>query len=331
MCTDVEHAVVESHPRVSVVVAACNAEATLVETLSSVAAQTYHDFELIVVDDGSSDATPRLLEICAQRWTWLRWERQENRGVAAARSRGIELARGEWIAFLDADDLWLPRKLDAQMAVVDRDPEVSLVYCDVRYLSRDREARHSLFEERAHATGWVLRELFMNNFVYTSTALVKKSAVLEVGGFDRAHLVNEDVDLWLRIAERHKFGCVEEVLVKYRRAPGTLTRVHPYACLQRDLEIIDYWVRRRPDLFSADSAQVRRGRALTFARMGAQYLFDRDFAQARNFLRRAMALGQRDIATLLRTAAAYFPPLAYLFWWAKESCAFATRARGSQE
>lgn len=304
-------------PRVSVIVAAFNAESTLEETLASVATQTYRDFELIAVDDGSSDATPLLLDACAQRWPWLRLQRQENRGVAAARTRGMELARGEWIAFLDADDLWLPHKLAAQIALVDRDPELSLVYCDVRYFSRHGEARQSMFEQRAHATGDVLRKLFMNNFILTSAALVKKSALLEAGGFNPVHRVNEDVDLWLRIAEHHKFGCVEEVLVKYRRARGTLTRAHPYACLQRDLEIIDYWVQRRPDVFPADSSQVRQGRALTLARMGAQYLFDRRFAEARRWYRRAIGMGQRDPATFFRAAAAHVPPLAYLFWWSK--------------
>ncbi|MGH8213157.1 MAG: glycosyltransferase family 2 protein [Rhodanobacteraceae bacterium] len=299
------------------VVAACNAEATLEETLASIASQTYRDFELVAVDDGSSDATPRLLEACAKQWAWLRWERRENGGVASARTRGIELARGEWIAFLDADDLWLPHKLAAQMALVESDPKLSLVYCDVRYFSRHGEAKESMFEQRAHATGDVLRELFMNNFVLTSAALARKSVLLEVGGFNPAHRVNEDVDLWLRIAEHHEFGCVEEVLVKYRRAAGTLTRAYPYACLQRDLEIIDYWVQRRPDVFPADSVRVRGGRALTFARMGAQRLFDRQFAEARYAYRQAIGMGQRDPATLLRATAAHLPPLVYLFWWTK--------------
>ena len=311
----------DSHkpPRVSVVVAAFNAEHTLAETLASVAAQTFRDFELIAVDDGSSDATAQVLEDAATRWSWLRWERQENSGVAGARMRGIELARGEWIAFLDADDLWLPHKLAAQLAMVDRDPELSLVYSDVRYFSRHGEAKQTMFEQRAHATGDVLRDLFMNNFVLTSATLVKKSVLLDAGGFDPAHHVNEDVDLWLRVAEHHKFGCVEEVLVRYRRATGTLTRTYPYACLQRDLEIIDYWVQRRPDLFPADSRQVRRGRALTLARIGAQHLSDRQFAEARRAYHRAIGMGQRDPATLLRAAAAHFPPLAYLFWAAKKS------------
>ena len=220
-----------SRPRVSVVVAACNAESTLVDTLNSVSRQTFRDFEAIVVDDGSRDGTLRLLESHAARWPWLRWEHQENRGVAAARNRGIELARGEWIAFLDADDLWLPDKLASQMALADRVPTLSVIYCDVRYFSRRREARHTLLQRRPHATGRVLRELFMNNFVYTSAALVRKATLLDVGGFNPRHKVNEDVDLWMRLAENHEIGCVDEALVKYRRTPGTLTRTHPHACL----------------------------------------------------------------------------------------------------
>lgn len=304
-------------PRVSVVIPAWNVEAVLEKTLESVSAQTFRDFEVIVIDDGSDDDTPQILEASARKWSWLRWERQINAGVASARSRGIELARGEWIAFLDADDLWLPEKLAFQIALIEQDPQLALVYCDVRNFSGERESKRSLFDERSHATGAVLRELFMNNFVYTSTVLLKKSALVQVGGFNSRHQVNEDVDLWLRVAEHFNFGCVNEVLVKYRRAPGTLTRTHPYECLHRDLEIIDYWVRRRPDLFAEDSPQVQAGRALTFARLGAQHLFDRDFAAARRAFHRAIGLGQRNPSTLLRAAASHFPPLAYSFWGMK--------------
>jgi len=304
-------------PRVSVVIPAWNVETVLEETLASVSAQTFRDFEVIVIDDGSDDDTPQVIEVSARKWPWLRWERQVNAGVASARSRGIALARGEWIAFLDADDLWLPEKLASQMALIEQDPQLALVYCDVRTFSGESESKRSLFDERSHATGTVLRELFMNNFVYTSTVLLKRSALVQVGGFDSGHQVNEDVDLWLRIAEHFNFGCIDEVLVKYRRAPGTLTRTYPYECLHRDLEIIDYWVRRRPDLFPEGSPQVRAGRALTFARLGAQHLFDRDFVAARYAYHRAIRLGQRNASTLLRAAASHFPPLAYSFWAAK--------------
>ena len=133
-------------PRVSVVVAAFNAASTLAETLSSVAAQTYRDFELIAVDDGSSDATAQLLKTSARQWPWLLWERQENGGVAGARMRGIELSRGDWIG--TPQTMTEARRFSATLAWLDTEPAVVGRKYWVRHGNRWVQARISSIDHR---------------------------------------------------------------------------------------------------------------------------------------------------------------------------------------
>jgi glycosyltransferase involved in cell wall biosynthesis len=306
-----------SAPRVSVVIAAYNAASTLAETLASVEAQTFGDLEIVVIDDGSSDATPALLEARARTSSRLLWKRQPNAGVAAAREHAIALARGELIAFVDADDIWLPDKVAAEVALFDRDPAVAFVYCDAIDFFPTHDASRSWFAEKRPARGDVLCELFNGNFALTSTVMVRKAALLAVGGFDRALRVNEDFELWLRLAAEYRFDYVDAILVRRRILESGLTRANPMKCYLQDLAIIDAWVARRPDLFAASSGIVRRRRALILSRVGYQHLADRAFAAARRAYAEAYRLGQRDKATLFRLVAAHVPPLAYAFWSAK--------------
>ena len=306
-----------SSPRISIVIAAYNAAATVSETLATVAGQTYRDFELIVVNDGSRDETPAILQSHARSWPWMSWVSQENSGVSAARERGIELARGEYVSFLDADDLWMPNKLEAQMAEFDRDETVALVCSDALDFWPDHDERMTLFQQKAPARGSVLRQLFSANFIYSSAVVVRKSALLAANGFNGGLKVNEDYDLWMRLAEQLKFGYVNQVLVRRRMLLSSLTRANQMACYEQDLKIIDHWVARRPDLFSEDSDQVQCRRALILARMGYYHLASRNFSQARDAYRRAMKLGQHDRATIARALAAFFPPAALLFWKTK--------------
>ena len=304
-------------PRVSIVIAAYNAAETLSETLASIEAQTFADFEIIVVDDGSSDATPLLLEGHAGTSQRLRWVRQENAGVAAARQHAISIARGELIAFNDADDLWLPDKLSRQIALLDGDTEVGFVYTNARDFFPDRDAPHTLFDQKAPARGDVLGALFRGNFVMTPTVVVKKSALQAVGGFDRTFQVNEDFDLWMRLAAHCRFDYVDDVLVRRRILESGLTRSFPMQCYQQDLRIIDDWVARRPDLFPAESTVVRKRRGLIYSRIGYHLLEERDFKGARSAYQKAIKLGERTPIVAARFAATCMPPLARFFWLAK--------------
>jgi glycosyltransferase involved in cell wall biosynthesis len=301
-------------PRVSVVIAAYNAAATIEETLNSVAAQTFRDFELIVVDDGSSDATPELLQGYAASRPWMSWVRQANAGASAAREHGIALAQAEWIAFLDADDLWLAHKLELQVALAAQRPSVGFICTNAVDFLPDRDLPLTQFQQKAPARGQVVKDLFARNFVNTSTVLVRKAALQEAGGFDRHKKVNEDFDLWLRLALLVEFEYIDDILVRRRILPTSLTRANELACFRQDLAIIDQWVAERPDLFDTGSLLVRRRRALILSRLAYQLLAEQRFAEARGAYWQAVKLGQRNAATLARLAASAFPPAARLFW-----------------
>ena len=209
-------------PRVTVVIPTYNAAAYLTDTLESVCGQTYTDFELLIVDDGSNDTTLALARQFESRLS-LRIIEQQNSGPAAARNNGVRAARGELVAFIDSDDLMLPQRLAAQVAMFEADPALGLVHTDLM-----------TFDERGviHATrrafsnpcgGQVLGQLLIDNFITTSTVMAPRARLIEAGLFDEARRISEDFDLWLRMAERWSVGYVEQPMVKYRRRPGSLS------------------------------------------------------------------------------------------------------------
>jgi glycosyltransferase involved in cell wall biosynthesis len=306
-------------PTVSIVIAAYNAALTLPETLASVAAQTFTDFELIVIDDGSVDGTPAILQSHAAKWPWLSWVSQSNAGVSAAREKGLALCRSELVAFLDADDLWLPEKLAKQIPLMLAQPGLVLSYTDMRDFFPDHDAPLSLLQQKPPARGQVLQQLFTRNFIYTPTVIVRKSALRSAGGFDLQLKVNEDFDLWLRMAALGPFDYISDVLGRRRVLPGSLTRANQLLCYRQDLAIIDTWVAKRPDLFPASSNLVRQRKAVIQARIGQYLLGIRDFAGAKQAYFHALRLGQRSMPTLARTAAACMPPVMHAFWWLKSN------------
>lgn len=200
-------------PSVSVVIPTYNLAALLPGAVESVRAQAWPGLEIIVVDDGSEDDTAGTLEALAGGGD-LRWFRQENAGAAAARNRGIEEARGEWVAFLDADDFWLPGKLATQFDELAKNPSAAFSYTDVRL-------RYEGGEERDLACGTegqpLLTQLLPGNLFGTPTVVVRRDCFREVGLFDAELRTGEDWDMWMRLAAHFEH-------VRVRR-PLTVNRV----------------------------------------------------------------------------------------------------------
>lgn len=209
---------------VSVVVPAFDSARTLREALESVWQQDYEPLEVLVVDDASRDGTPELLrELARPDLRVLRF--QENRGPAAARNAALRVARGLYVAFLDADDAWLPGKLRSQVEAIESDPSVVLVSCDSRYEHLDGEPIRRSHAARPPACGedaW--KTLLAYNFAPTPTVLAKRSDLLAAGGFDESLDFGEDLDLWIRLALRGKVVVLDELLVRIREWHGSLTR-----------------------------------------------------------------------------------------------------------
>jgi glycosyltransferase involved in cell wall biosynthesis len=202
-----------TRPRVSVVIPAYNSGKLLGQTLESVLNQSFRDLEVILVDDGSTDDTTRVADAFGPP---VRVVRQRNQGPSAARNHGVEVARGPFIAFLDADDLWLPDKLRLQMELFDRRPELGLVYTNYQYTDGSKLLPLHRSAQKKPYEGWVFRQLLRDNFVATSTAVLRRECFRQVGGFDPKLRISEDYDLWLRIARKFEMGYAPPPLARYR-------------------------------------------------------------------------------------------------------------------
>jgi glycosyltransferase involved in cell wall biosynthesis len=206
-------------PRVSVVIPVFNQERYLAEAVQSALEQTLQPTEVIVVDDGSTDRSPSIARGFAER---IRYVRQTNVGVAAARNRGALLAEGEFVAFLDSDDAWLPEKVVRQVALCESDPGLGLVHCGVEEV--DEKGRRVGFRLNGRE-GWIARDmLFFRSTVLGggSGALIPRRVLSEVGGFDERLSTSADWDLYHRIASRYRVGFVREPLLRYRRHPSNM-------------------------------------------------------------------------------------------------------------
>jgi len=200
--------------KVTVAIPAYNAERYLGETLASVFAQTVEPYEIIVVDDGSQDGTEAVVRSFGDRICYIR---QNNQGISGARNTAIREAAGDWIAFLDADDLMLPRKLELQIAAIEANPHLVFVYSGFAYLYTDGTTQ----EVSAIPAADLWPTLRYRQPILPSTCIVRRSALEEEGGFKRVtrRYFPEDWDLWFRLIRRYSassFQEVGEVLTMYR-------------------------------------------------------------------------------------------------------------------
>lgn len=207
---------------VTVVIPTYNSAIYLAEAVESVLAQTYRRFEIIVVDDGSTDHPQAVLEPFGSK---VEYFRQKNLGPSAARNTGIRLGRGEVVAILDADDLWLLDKLEKQVQFMANYRDVGLVFGDAELFNASGMLIPSFFREKLNASrllgGNVILEdsfelLLGENFIPTSTVVMKRACLAKIGGFDESLKSVEDRDLWLRIARHFPIGCLSDILVRKR-------------------------------------------------------------------------------------------------------------------
>lgn len=201
-------------PRVSVIVPVFNAEQTASRAVESVLNQSYRDFEIIAVDDGSTDRSAAVL---ARYDGQVNVVRQANLGPSAARNAGVRNASGEYLAFLDADDWWRPGMLGRTVPHLDRDPDCVLVYCDLEMADSEGHELRTLVGGSADAPSLsdMLESLWP---ILPSGVLIRRSAYERVGGFPEELTAFEDVYLWLRLRERGHFQHVAEPLAVWRFA-----------------------------------------------------------------------------------------------------------------
>jgi glycosyltransferase involved in cell wall biosynthesis len=225
-------------PLVSVIIPAYRTARTIAATLDSVLAQTFKDYEIIVVDDGSPDAEElqKALDPYRDRIVYLR---QENQGPSGARNTGIRAARGKYVAPLDADDLWAPEHLAAQLAVLEADPSIDVVYADARIFGDVPEAGRTVMELCPSAGEVTFERLVTRQCtVHICVSVCRREALLRAGLFDPALRRVEDADMWLRIARLGgRIVYQRLVLGHYRRHPGSLS-TDPVAMLDAFLTVL---------------------------------------------------------------------------------------------
>jgi glycosyltransferase involved in cell wall biosynthesis len=252
-------------PAASVIIATYNYGRYLPGALASALGQTFRDLEVLVVDDGSTDDTQDVV-LRHLGDVRLRYYRTDHVGQPAAKNAGIRLARAPLVAFLDADDLWLPAKLERQVALFRRDPGLGVAY--TRRVVIDEHGREVAYEQPAPHRGMVLDALFRSNgFVCFSSAVVRRAVLDDVGLFDEGLPLAIDYDLWLRVGLRYRFDYVDEPLVKYRTGHANLSRRVEERLLAVS-RIMDRFLDVHGGRAFVSPAVVRRARAETCYHIG---------------------------------------------------------------
>ncbi len=203
------------NPEVSVIIPTFNRRALVREAIVSALAQRGARFELIVIDDGSNDGTAEdLTAMQARHSDILRIERSAHRGVAAARNRGVALARAPLIAFLDSDDLWMPSKLERQIEYTRAHPEYKISQCQERWIRNGRRVNPGRRHQKRG--GDIFVDSLRTCLVSPSAVMMRTDLFRALGGFDESMPACEDYDLWLRVLVSHEVGLLDEVLVERR-------------------------------------------------------------------------------------------------------------------
>ncbi|MCP4297266.1 MAG: glycosyltransferase [Proteobacteria bacterium] len=198
-----------SFPKISVIIPSFNREKTVVRAINSVLEQNYPNIELIVVDDGSSDNTGTILKKKYLKSIILL--EQTNQGVSSARNRGVEQSSGKWIAFLDSDDYWHPKKLAYQIQALELLPDLKILQTQEIWIRNGKRVNPRIKHKKPK--GWIFNKSLKLCCISPSSVLIEKVLFCNAGGFDEDLLACEDYDLWLRITANHPVGLVDQLLL----------------------------------------------------------------------------------------------------------------------
>ncbi len=278
-------------PSVSVVIATYNRAGLLKETIESVLKQTFRDFELIVVDDGSTDDTEEVLKSYGDR---LRFLRQENRGPSAARNLGISLARASWISIQDSDDICAPSHLETLYRFVEKNPDVGMVFANGAYLDDPGPKGKTIISreksQRLAEKGVQLADLFSTSIVRLQAALLSKKALLAVGGLDENLRIAMDLDLAFRFFMRFTVAYLNKVVFFYRRHAGNIGRNQELRLLE-NLRVIEKLVREFPSACQIlGQQQINRRKAYRYYHLAKSRWKAGDPGGAKDALRQAVFL-----------------------------------------
>ena len=297
-------------PLVSVIIPTFNDNKFVTEAITSALSQTYDRNEIIVIDDGSTDDTSLILDSYRDKITVID---QENSGAGAARNKGINSANGQYIAFLDGDDVWKEDKLTKQVEYLEREPEIGLVWTDWLCMYPDNNGNYSIFKEPVDykygktvtkiTTGWLYNQLLFDCVVWTSTVVMRRSVIDKVGKFDKTLLRGQDYDYWLRTSRICKMHKINEVLAFYRVYRGrrmTLQRVnYEYMILNR---ITDKWGFTDPEGNGINEKAFQKRMHKSCFSFAYGHFYDGDIGVAKNYFIKCLRHKPLSVKGLIYTA-----------------------------
>lgn len=230
-------------PRVSVIIPTFNCAGFIERTLTSVFSQTFKDYEVIVLDDGSTDETSERISRFSRS---IHYHHQSNCGLSNARNKAVSLSNGEFIAYLDADDMWCPQKLQRQIEYMDAHPECGLVHSDVIYIDEEDQLitpEWSLVNRSVLAQGNCLAELLKGCLFQVPTVLERRECFDSISGFDERFKRVEDYLHWIKLQLKgYSFGYINEYLAMYRIRSGSLSKNHA-AMIESTMKMFDVLIR----------------------------------------------------------------------------------------
>jgi glycosyltransferase involved in cell wall biosynthesis len=207
--------------------------------------QTLQDLEIIMIDDGSTDDTESVI---MTGYPHIRYCRRSHKGVSAARNYGISIAEGEFVAFLDADDKWLPEKLEKQLRYFNENADLGMVFTENLFFDGNGLVTTGPDKRKRLMRGDIVRNIFLNSYVVTSTVMVRREVFGRIGLFEEGLVTAEDDNMWMRIAMRYRIALIDEPLVLYRINGNSLTSHSHYifSGVRNHIEIVG---QKYPELY----------------------------------------------------------------------------------
>jgi glycosyltransferase involved in cell wall biosynthesis len=297
-------------PTVTTIIPTYNRAQLLREALDSVLTQSRPVDEIIVIDDGSTDNT---MEVLRGYGDMIRCIQQPNGGPGAARNRGLREATGDYIAFLDSDDIWVHDKAKIQMEFFNKHPHLEFVFGDMANftMSEDNEVAeiknpeiHNYFVANATNLEQILECLIMESVIPTPTVMFKHKCTTEIGFFDETMKICEDLDYWLRAARTCRFGFINTVLAKRRRHDGNLIRDWVGMNIAH-VEVLTRVGEKVPDLAGRTKRLLDKKISKIHYDLGSYYLKEKKFADAYHYLRKGLPRNLVNFKWLIKLVLTY--------------------------
>jgi len=268
------------------------------EAIESVLKQTNRDLHITIVDDGSTDDTKNIVAEFTDTFPGrISYHFQKQKGPAAARNTGIRKSNNEYIAFLDADDRWLPKKIEKQLALFNHNPEIGFVYCDNYFMDQDGKIINDYVRKVKLVEGDILLDFFMDFFLITSSIILKRSCLKQSGIFNENLEVGEDFEFFFRLAKYFRAGVVKEKLFERRVWTESLSKQNFELNKKIDIQTVTRFIKNNKNFYAENRKDIDVRMNQLYTKFGYAYLEHgknwrayKSFLEARKYNKRSLKL-----------------------------------------